>query len=216
MELDGLWNLRDLATVGLRPGELLRSDSPHRLDQAGWERLRALGLRRVIDLRTTEEAGRAVVHTPLRYVSVPLEEGLQSGPMSPWFQDGRIATPLYYPLFTERWPERVEAALEAVVDGEGGVLVHCSKGCDRTGMVVALVLEALGVAREAIVGDYLKTEANLAGEPARALGIRDDNAAIAAVLEREGTTLAGALCAYLDGAQGLVGRHRERLRRRFG
>ena len=38
-----------------------------------------------------------------------------------------------------------------------GVVVHCSAGKDRTGVAVAIVLALLGVARDDIMDDYLKS-----------------------------------------------------------
>ncbi len=44
----------------------------------------------------------------------------------------------------------------------GAILWHCTEGKDRCGLTAALILEALGVDRETIMGDYLKTnEVNL-------------------------------------------------------
>src|SRR5438034_394341 len=43
------------------------------------------------------------------------------------------------------------------------VVVHCTAGKDRTGIVVALALLAVGVDRETVVSDYALTEANLQG-----------------------------------------------------
>ena len=40
----------------------------------------------------------------------------------------------------------------------GGVLVHCAAGNDRTGLVIALVLDAAGASHSAIVQDYSHTE----------------------------------------------------------
>jgi protein-tyrosine phosphatase len=37
------------------------------------------------------------------------------------------------------------------------VLTHCFAGKDRTGFVIATVLEAIGVERDAIVADYLRS-----------------------------------------------------------
>jgi protein-tyrosine phosphatase len=37
---------------------------------------------------------------------------------------------------------------------EGGVLVHCHAGKDRTGLVCALLLELVGVERETVAADY--------------------------------------------------------------
>ena len=48
-----------------------------------------------------------------------------------------------------------------VAAAEGPVLVHCTAGKDRTGIVVAVLLRAVGVRREDILADYLRTEANL-------------------------------------------------------
>ena len=201
---------------GLGEGMLLRSDSPHRLSAASLQVLAERGVGTVIDLRTSAEADKDFAHGPLVRIHVPLEEGLQNGPvMKPWFENGRIATPLYYAPFTGTWPERVSEALTAITSAAGGVLVHCKKGCDRTGMIVALVLEALDTPREAIIGDYLRTVDNLAGPVARDLRIPDDTEMINAVLARYDTTLEEALNGYLDDAADFLAPHREPLRRKL-
>ena len=41
------------------------------------------------------------------------------------------------------------------------MLVHCTAGKDRTGIVVAALLRAVGVTRADVLADYLRTEANL-------------------------------------------------------
>jgi len=43
------------------------------------------------------------------------------------------------------------------------VLVHCTAGKDRTGIATALMLDAAGVERSAVVADYTASEANLSG-----------------------------------------------------
>lgn len=43
------------------------------------------------------------------------------------------------------------------------VLVHCTAGKDRTGVATALLLEAVGADREAVVADYASSAAQLAG-----------------------------------------------------
>ena len=55
------------------------------------------------------------------------------------------------------------AAVGVIADAEeGGVLVHCHAGKDRTGLVVALLLAVAGVAPEVIAADYALSEPNLA------------------------------------------------------
>ena len=43
------------------------------------------------------------------------------------------------------------------------VLVHCTAGKDRTGVAIALLLDAVGADRSAVIDDYASSEANLAG-----------------------------------------------------
>ena len=46
-------------------------------------------------------------------------------------------------------------AVRAVADApDGAVVIHCSAGRDRTGLVTALLLSLVGVPQEAIVEDY--------------------------------------------------------------
>jgi protein-tyrosine phosphatase len=48
--------------------------------------------------------------------------------------------------------------MEVVLDESNWpVLIHCSAGKDRSGIAVALILEAMGVEREAIMEEYLLT-----------------------------------------------------------
>jgi len=53
--------------------------------------------------------------------------------------------------------ERVSTALSAIAENPGGVFMHCSAGKDRTGVIVAATLAAVGVHRHDIVDDYAKT-----------------------------------------------------------
>ena len=55
----------------------------------------------------------------------------------------------------------------ATVDGNASaVLIHCTAGKDRTGVAVALVLDAVGVDRDAVIADYAASER----EPRRPMG----------------------------------------------
>ncbi len=46
-------------------------------------------------------------------------------------------------------------ALRAVTAAPGASVVHCAAGKDRTGVLVAMVLDAVGVEREAVIEDYV-------------------------------------------------------------
>lgn len=58
---------------------------------------------------------------------------------------------------------------------EGSILFHCADGKDRAGTGAALLLEALGVKRETIFADYLKTNEYTKGKAeARVKYLRDE------------------------------------------
>ncbi|MBO5970799.1 MAG: tyrosine-protein phosphatase, partial [Clostridia bacterium] len=46
---------------------------------------------------------------------------------------------------------------DVLLEDDGAVLWHCTQGKDRTGVVAAAILLALGVDRDAIMRDYMKT-----------------------------------------------------------
>jgi protein-tyrosine phosphatase len=52
----------------------------------------------------------------------------------------------------------VRQVISLLADGNS-VIAHCFAGKDRTGLTVALVLEAIGVRRDAIVSDFLRSNA---------------------------------------------------------
>ena len=50
--------------------------------------------------------------------------------------------------------KQLGAALKAIVSGEPPVLLYCTAGKDRTGLVTALALSAAGVPRDVVVDEY--------------------------------------------------------------
>lgn len=57
--------------------------------------------------------------------------------------------PLYRPLFG--------SVLTRLAETDGRLLVHCTAGKDRTGTLCGLILHALGVPRDAILADYMRS-----------------------------------------------------------
>ena len=60
---------------------------------------------------------------------------------------------LVYPERKEAWTKIFNILLEA----DRPVLLHCTVGKDRSGIVSAVILHALGKSKEEIIKDYLKT-----------------------------------------------------------
>lgn len=102
-------------------------------------------------------------------------------------------SPLYYKLFLERKPERCARAVAAIANAQpGGVVFHCGRGRDRTGLVTILLLTLMGVSAEKLVKDYEMSIDRVKLLDA-ALGEPDQGTEIAQMLARKNTTLRDAL-----------------------
>ena len=75
--------------------------------------------------------------------------------------------------------------------------MHCGKGSDRTGLIVALILELLGAVRTYVLQDYLLTAARLRSQRARDLGRRDDTDQLGEIFKAAETTPERSLIEFL-------------------
>ncbi|WP_164749945.1 tyrosine-protein phosphatase [Nitratireductor alexandrii] len=164
--VSGLANLRDLGgheTVGgpTRWRRALRSDGLHELDPDGLAALRALGIATVIDLRSAREVevqpNPCATDPAFDYVNVPLFEKLSPIDIDASRDDFDLSQRYVEALDTCQ--SRFAGVFRTIAAaGEGAVLVHCTAGKDRTGLVAAMWLLLAGATQEAVVADYLATE----------------------------------------------------------
>ncbi|MWB97155.1 tyrosine-protein phosphatase [Agromyces seonyuensis] len=162
IDVPGTHNFREVAPEGVRPGRLFRSDAIGQLGEAGRAAVADLGIRRVIDLRTPEESALTpddLEGTGIEVVANPLFSGSIGSMLG-----GPISLGDLYLMMVGQSGAAIAAALGEIADADGGVLVHCTAGKDRTGVVVALALAVAGVDRETILTDYEATAGFLAGE----------------------------------------------------
>ncbi|RGE19212.1 tyrosine-protein phosphatase [Leucobacter sp. wl10] len=165
--IEGTYNFRSTGGYPARGGVtratgLFRSDALHGLSPLGIEQFAAQGVVRIIDLRDGEELRQApsALDPAVETVHVPILEGaaIPSDRPAPRLRD------VYRSIATDRVGALV-GAVRLIADApDGGVLVHCTAGKDRTGMVVAVALTAVGVSREHVLADYAASAENLAGE----------------------------------------------------
>jgi protein-tyrosine phosphatase len=181
-ELQGAWNFRDVAdsTGVLRPGRLFRSGELSDLGDDGRDELHRLGITDVADLRSRSEVqrhgpGRVPDGVDIHLLPIPdlgpdelnedgeaphehafkrlLEDKPEDEPVSDAATRYMVDEYSRFPTYNGA-QQALHRVVSLLADG-GTVLTHCFAGKDRTGFVVALVLEAAGVERDAILADFL-------------------------------------------------------------
>jgi protein-tyrosine phosphatase len=181
IELEGAANVRDVGGLPLnaggsvRPGGLIRADNLQGLTAHDVRRLvDDYKVRAVADLRTgtevtsegpgplTDESAVRIVHASLYPEgTVARVADTDAGPVVlPWQdrpRDERKSAARVYLGYLASRPDSVLGTLRLIAHTDGATIVHCAAGKDRTGVVVALALDAVGVTRSAIVADYAST-----------------------------------------------------------
>ncbi|GAA1557884.1 tyrosine-protein phosphatase [Kribbella lupini] len=158
LEWDGALNARDLgglpATGGpIQYGRVYRSAHPDALTDTGREALLAAGVTTVIDLRNADERAGVQVVDGVTIHHQPVEDQSDQAFMAEWGE--RLNSPAYYNAVLHRWPGLVTAVFARLADAPpGGVLIHCRAGCDRTGMIVSMLLSLAGTPVADILDDY--------------------------------------------------------------
>ncbi|CAM5649747.1 hypothetical protein SVIOM342S_08045 [Streptomyces violaceorubidus] len=201
-ELTGVRNFRDvggLPTVDgrrVRQGVLFRSG--HLAHATGEDAafLASLGLHTIFDFRNAADQkleGPDVELPGVRNVNLPLSDPADGAEFWKMVRDGDLdqlreiladgkgadrMIGSYRSIVTERTAEH-SRILHALAEDSVPALMHCAAGKDRAGLSVAVTLLALGVEREAVVEDYLKSNA-----AHRRYKVRRSSTAASAVLPR--------------------------------
>ncbi|MFJ5994784.1 tyrosine-protein phosphatase [Streptomyces sp. NPDC092370] len=181
-ELAGVRNFRDvggLPTVDgrrVRHGVLFRSG--HLAHATGEDAafLTTLGLHTIFDFRNAADQkleGPDVELPGVRNVNLPLSDPADGAEFWKMVRDGDLdqlrailadgkgadrMIASYRMIVKERTGEH-SRVLHALAQDSVPALMHCAAGKDRAGLSIAVTLLAVGVEREAIVEDYLKSNA---------------------------------------------------------
>ena len=154
---EGAVNARLLA------GDIYRMGRSEWLTEHGWDQLFDDGVRTVIDLRNPAERKRrptdpvvgenvlarfAVVHSPTENPDDPSYHDL----FHPY-----VNHPSLYTDIMRLFPQQVAAVFKELAAAQGAVVIHCSAGRDRTGLVATLLLTLLGQSERVAREDELAT-----------------------------------------------------------
>ncbi len=161
-DFEQVFNFRDLGGYRTADGRqvrwrrIFRSAELHRMSLEEAERVRSeLALRTVLDLRAAGETEHPRGFGPL--IAPPVERiHFPMGNARSKYEAREVGTwdPDYSTLLEGNADTWVEAVRLLSREEAYPALFHCVTGKDRTGVLAALVLGAIGVDDDTIVGDY--------------------------------------------------------------
>lgn len=174
IRFDAIDNFRDFGDYAagarrLKRGLLYRSANQAMATEADLEKLAALGLSVIVDLRRANEREKSPSRRWDGFGAQVIENDIGQDTADEWatFITGSDLTAQsfhdymmeYYRAapFQRRHIDLYQRYFRALAETEGAVLVHCAAGKDRTGIACALTHHVAGVHDDDIVADYLLT-----------------------------------------------------------
>lgn len=152
---DGAVNARWITGVFYRMGR-------HEwLTDQGWDQLRAAGVEQVIDLRNPQEIKRrehdpdvgidALKGVRLRNLPLELPGNLRFESVAqPYMNHPRL-----YSLVCVEFGEQLRQVFQALSTAKSSMMIHCSAGRDRSGLVASLLLDLAGKGDQILLHDEL-------------------------------------------------------------
>lgn len=144
----GLWKTRD--NKYLAPYVFLRSDRPKEDSLTMTQFLKEHEVYDVIDLRTNrviEKYPNPLKEMPfINYHHVPIEEGST-------ISISEMPVVELYMRMVKHYDD-FKKIFTIIGEAPKGVLIHCTAGKDRTGVIIALLLDLLNVDDKMIITDY--------------------------------------------------------------
>lgn len=162
-----LHNFRPVGGLPTADGGVVRADlvwrsaAPLSQRQPASEAVVGLGVATILDLRDARERAStpgAWQHPSLSARAMPVFEDR--------LHEIRFAdlAELYAVMIDDSGAALARAFSAIAAGAERGVLIHCTAGKDRTGVLSALVLDVLGVARTLVLDDFAQSQQRLGAE----------------------------------------------------
>lgn len=150
--LESTLNTRAILNDSLR---FIRSDVPDCITDKEIEWLIGQNIVTVVDLREENERNRKkcalIDNSSFKYLCMPVTGGCAVPESEDEVSKSYIAMA----------DSNINDIVETIMNSETNVLYFCNAGKDRTGVVSAIILHRMGMSREYIVNDYMKSAENL-------------------------------------------------------
>ena len=171
LPMDGAFNTRELGgyktTDGrsVKWGVLFRSDKLSDISDNDQKYLQSLGIKRIVDFRSTGEKTEDpnIIPEGINYIESPINvdgamrskiEAVLKGETNKEVKSFLVDA---NKEFINNYTHVYEDFLRGLIDEDGPTLFHCTAGKDRAGFAAAITLIALGVSKEDVIEDYMKT-----------------------------------------------------------
>ena len=174
LPFEGVENFRDFGGYAAGPrrlkrGLLYRSAHHGNASESDLAAIRELGLAVIVDLRRPNERQRDPCRRWEGFAATVIENDIGQVEDDPWHlfiansdlseESFRRYMVDYYrdAPFVERHVDLYTRYFQALASADGGVLIHCAAGKDRTGILAALTHHLAGVSEDDLVEDFLLT-----------------------------------------------------------
>ena len=158
----GFWRLKDMHIAGyIGEGLLYRSarlDTQPAVNLQNW--IRSAGLKTIVDLRNDSELSRhgysREIVDSIRYVNAPIFQDREEADHEEMQSvEEEVDTQYLSTIKLKSFRDAARTVFNLLSDANNlPLLIHCNAGVDRTGMIMAVILSALGVNREIIRYNY--------------------------------------------------------------
>ena len=171
LPMDGAFNTRELGgyktTDGksVKWGVLFRSDKLSDISENDQKYLQSLGIKRIVDFRSEAEKTEDpnIIPEGINYIETPINvdgamrskiEAVLKGETNKEIKSFLVDA---NKEFITNYTSVYEDFLRGLIEEDGPTLFHCTAGKDRAGFAAAITLTALGVSKEDVIEDYMKT-----------------------------------------------------------
>lgn len=176
--LAGAPNFRDLGGYltgdrrRVKYGQVFRSGDSSNLTPDDIDLMKRLGAKLVVDLRSETEAKANEIRWPVEnaeFVAANILADLRAGNKSitemltqdPTMHGAAAMMETTYSVLPHALGPTLLRIAHRITEGKLPVVFHCTVGRDRAGITAAMLLFALGVPRDTVIADYLRTNIHI-------------------------------------------------------